>query len=189
MLKSLVIYFLLLFFALSCKADDIDYKNYNKPLANIIVELGISTSRISILIDKSDYKLTILADSIIVKEYPVVLGGNPVDDKLMQGDECTPEGTFSIISKYPHSSWSKFIWINYPTDESWAKHNKAKNEGLIPMDAKIGGEIGIHGVPNNLSMIVDLKYNWTLGCISLKNKDINEIYPYITESTVIVIQK
>ena len=189
MLRSPVLYFLLLVFALSCKADDIYYKNYNKPLANIIVELSISANRISILIDKSDYKLTILADSIIVKEYPVVLGGNPVDDKLMQGDECTPEGTFSIISKYPHSSWSKFIWINYPTDESWTKHNKAKNEGLIPMDAKIGGEIGIHGVPNNLSMVVDLKYNWTLGCISLKNKDINEIYPYITESTVIVIQR
>ena len=189
MLKNLLTYLFIPLIALSCKADNEGYKNYNKPLADVIAELNISTSSLSILIDKSDYKLTIFADSIILKEYPVVLGGNPVDDKLMQGDECTPEGTFNIISKYPHSKWSKFIWLNYPTDESWTKHKKAKNEGLIPRDANIGGEIGIHGVPNNLSMVVDLKYNWTLGCISLKNKDVNEIYPYITDSTVIVIQK
>lgn len=189
MLKSLLTFLFIPFIALSCKADNDDYKNYNKPLTNIIVELGISTSNISILIDKSDYKLTIFADSIIIKEYPVVLGGNPVNDKLMQGDECTPEGTFNIISKYPHNRWSKFIWINYPNDESWTKHNKAKNDGIIPVDATIGGEIGIHGVPVGMNMLIDQQQNWTLGCISLKNKDVNEIYPYITDRTVIIIQR
>ena len=189
MLKSLPTYLFIILITLSCKANNDEYKNYNKPLTNVIVELGISTNNISLLIDKSDRKLSIYADSIIVKEYPVVLGGNPVDDKLMQGDECTPEGTFNIISKYPHNKWSKFIWLNYPTNESWAKHNKAKNEGIIPADATIGGEIGIHGVPKGMDMLIDLQYNWTLGCISLKNNDINEIYPYITDSTVIVIRR
>jgi murein L,D-transpeptidase YafK len=56
-----------------------------------------------------------MADTIIIKQYPVVLGGNPVDDKLLQGDLCTPEGNFLIHAKYPHKSWEKFIWINYPT--------------------------------------------------------------------------
>jgi lipoprotein-anchoring transpeptidase ErfK/SrfK len=60
---------------------------------------------------------------------------------------------------------------------------------LIPQDAKIGGEIGIHGVPEGFDKLIDLKFNWTLGCVSLKNKDVDDIYPYITEHTEIIIQK
>jgi murein L,D-transpeptidase YafK len=140
-------------------------------------------------IDKSDYTLSLLSDTITLKQYPVVFGGNPVDDKLREGDQCTPEGTFYIISKYPHRNWSRFIWIDYPNDDSWKKHNTAKNEGRIPKEASIGGEIGIHGVPEGGDAAIDLKYNWTLGCISLKNTDIEEFYPLINKSTRIVITK
>jgi murein L,D-transpeptidase YafK len=107
----------------------------------------------------------------------------------MQGDKCTPEGKFNIISKYPHREWSKFIWINYPNDDSWKKHNTAKSEGRIPKNAQIGGEVGIHGVPKGMDFLIDTKYNWTLGCISLKNKDVDELYPFITKNTIIEIRK
>ena len=107
----------------------------------------------------------------------------------MLGDRCTPEGLFYMVSKYPHESWSKFIWINYPNEDSWEKHNQAKHEGIIPENAKIGGEIGIHGVPKGMSRLIDLRLNWTLGCISMKNNDVNEIYPYLSETTEIVIRK
>lgn len=146
-------------------------------------------AKINIKIDKSDYKLYVFHKDTLVKSYPVVFGGNPIDDKRMQGDQCTPEGSFKINSKYPHKSWSKFIWLNYPTSDSWEKHNAAKKEGLIPKNAKIGGEIGIHGVPKGMDFLIDIKQNWTLGCISLKNKDINEIYPFIDQNTPIKIQK
>lgn len=144
---------------------------------------------ISILIDKSDYTLQIFVKDTLVKTYPVVFGGNPVDDKWRQGDECTPEGIFKINSKYPHKSWSKFIWLNYPTQDSWKKHNQAKKEGLIPSNAKIGGDIGIHGVPEGQDFAIDKRINWTLGCISMKNAAVNEIYPFIDSSTQITIQK
>lgn len=173
----------------SCSLGQKEYLNYEKELDDLIDSLDINENSIFVLIDKSDYKLTILADTLVIKEYPVVFGGNPKDDKRMQGDECTPEGTFYLISKYPHKSWSKFIWINYPTADSWKKHKQAKKDGKIPNDAKIGGEIGIHGVPNGANSLIDLKHNWTLGCISLKNKDVNEIYPHINETTKIVIEK
>ena len=107
----------------------------------------------------------------------------------MQGDQCTPEGIFKVLSKYPHKSWSKFIWIDYPNAESWRKHNRAKQKGEIPKDAKIGGEIGIHGVPNGTDFLIDLKRNWTLGCIAMKNKDVNELYPYVKKNTLVTIQK
>jgi murein L,D-transpeptidase YafK len=144
---------------------------------------------IAVLIDKSDYTLQIFAADTLVKTYAVVFGGNPIDDKLRQGDQCTPEGIFKINSKYPHKSWSKFIWLNYPTADSWKKHKQAKIDGLIPSNAKIGGEIGIHGVPEGQDFAIDKRINWTLGCISLKNADVNEIYPFIDGKTEIKIQK
>jgi len=126
---------------------------------------------------------------MILKQYPIVLGGNPVDDKLRQGDQCTPEGEFLVRAKYPHRSWDKFIWIDYPNENSWIKHKQAKQEGTIKEYEKIGGEIGIHGVPNGTDEIIDLGMNWTLGCISLKNRDINDFYPFIKKGTPVIIQK
>ncbi|HHB52069.1 MAG TPA: hypothetical protein ENK75_03350, partial [Saprospiraceae bacterium] len=163
----------------------VSYKNKDIPLSNLLKK-GTS---ISIRIDKSDYQLHIYTSDTLVKSYPIVLGGNPIDDKLREGDQCTPEGNFKMRSKYPHKSWSKFIWINYPTADSWKKHNKAKKEGRIPKNASIGGQIGIHGVPQGTDYMINAGVNWTLGCISLTRKDINEIYPFVTRQTPINIQK
>ena len=186
-MKHLIAFILIL--TCSCNASNTHYKNYQESLSDLLQQMQIETGQISILIDKSDYKLTVMKDTLIVKEYPVVFGGNPVDDKHRQGDQCTPEGAFKMISKYPHKNWSKFIWINYPTPESWNKHNQAKVDETIPANSKIGGEIGIHGVPYGCDYLIDNRQNWTLGCIALKNVDVDELYPFILETTVIRIKK
>lgn len=154
-----------------------------------IDSLGLDSSDIFLTISKTDYSLQVMADSLLLKSYPVVFGGNPVDDKLQQGDQCTPEGIFHIRSKYPHRKWSKFIWIDYPTADSWRKHQEAKANGEIPASAKIGGEIGIHGVPSGTDAIIGSRYNWTLGCISLRNEDVDEIYPFVKVGTEVRIGK
>lgn len=165
------------------------YLNYSIPLATLIDSLDMDRGQIEILIDKSDYKLTLLAGEIVIKEYPVVFGGDPVGEKLMEGDQRTPEGSFKVRDLYPHKSWSKFIWLDYPTSTSWEKHRKAKADGLIPQNARIGGEIGIHGVPEGYDYAIEKKMNWTLGCISLKNTDVNEIFPYIFKNMPVTIRK
>ena len=163
--------------------------NSSSKLDRLIQQKHIDTSTIFILVQKDSLRLSVLdRDSITVKSYPVVLGGNPVDDKRMQGDQCTPEGTFFVKAAYPHDKWDFFVWINYPTEESWEKHRKAKAEGIIPADASIGGEIGIHGVPLGADYLIDQKTNWTLGCISLKSKDIRELYPYLGVGRKVVIR-
>ena len=163
--------------------------NKNRSLAFIIDSLQVKQHNISIQINKSDYILMVLNKADILKSYRMVLGSNPKDDKRMEGDRCTPEGTFHIVSKYPHKSWHKFIWIDYPNDESRRKFKEAKLNGEIPNDANIGGGIGIHGTPEDRDHLIDDKVNWTWGCISLKRKDVDEIYPYIDESTEIIIEK
>jgi len=163
-----------------------DFLNYKKHISEFIGD--INKDCISILIEKSEYKLTILYNDEKIKSYPVVFGSNPINDKLQQGDSCTPEGFFMVRAHYPHKSWSKFIWIDYPTKDSWKKHNTAKSSGLITENASIGGEIGIHGVPEGYDNMIDEKYNWTLGCISLTNSDVNEIYSIIKVGTKIEIR-
>jgi murein L,D-transpeptidase YafK len=163
--------------------------NGDHDLKILVDSLGIRNDQIRISIHKSGYRLSVFADSVLLKEYPVVFGGNPVDDKLRQGDLCTPEGEFRVRAKYPHRHWEKFIWINYPTEASWEKHRNAKREGLINESVGIGGEIGIHGVPEGTDFIIDRKINWTLGCISMKNRDVSEIYPYINVGTPVTIER
>ena len=163
--------------------------NLDTPLDSVLDSMQVSSGELWILIDKSDYRMQIMAYDIVVKTYPVVFGANPKDDKLMQGDQCTPEGTFTIRTKYPHKDWSKFIWINYPNESSWKKHNSAKEKGAIPEDAQIGGEIGIHGVPKGYEYAISNKMNWTLGCVSMTNDDVNELYPHILEGMKITIKK
>jgi murein L,D-transpeptidase YafK len=122
-----------------------------------------------------------------LKMYPVVLGHNPRNDKLEQGDRCTPEGVYRVVTKYPHSKWSKFILLNYPTRENWLKFSEAKRRGQIPFDAQIGGDIGIHGTEYDYKNI--LGENWTFGCIALKNRDIDELYRLVQTGSIVVIQK
>lgn len=158
-------------------------------LSDLIVAHNVNPSAISILISKSAYTLAIRSGSETLKIYPVVFGPNPLDDKRMEGDGCTPEGAFSIRALYPHTKWSKFLWIDYPTTESYKKFEAAKQAGEIPQSATIGGEIGIHGVPDNNDKLIDDKVNWTAGCISLKTVDIEEIYSVIKVGTSVKIIK
>ena len=155
-----------------------------------INDKGIKSQSIVVLIDKSEKKLYLKYNNRVLKSYPVALGSTSLADKRMQGDNLTPEGDFLIQSKYPHNSWKYFMWINYPTAESKRKHLQAKKDGLIPQNAKIGGEIGIHGVVKGNDFLVSSGIPWTKGCISLKNADVSELYEIIgTGSTLIRIQK
>jgi murein L,D-transpeptidase YafK len=142
---------------------------------------------IKLLISKKKQRLEVICEGKVLKSYPAVFGFNTKQDKLMEGDGCTPEGTFRILAKYPHKKWSKFMWLDYPNKESLAKIKKAKAEKRVSADAKPGGQIGIHGVPKGLDIFVTMGCNWTKGCISLKTRDVNDLYDGIPNDIQVVI--
>jgi murein L,D-transpeptidase YafK len=150
---------------------------------------GAPVGTISIIVDKSDYELSVYDDQGWYATYPVVFGNNSLDDKKMEGDKKTPEGTFHIINKKVHDKWFRFLALDYPTKESWEKFNVRKQRGEIPAGARIGGAIGIHGTWPNDDYIVDKYKNWTMGCISMKNDDVLEIYGYTPVGTKVTIRK
>ena len=162
-----------------------DLLNYDKSIPVILGTSEVDKDKVSLLIEKSQYRLTVLYDGESIKQYPVVFGGNIEDDKLMQGDGCVPEGIFRVQDLYPHSNWSKFIWIDYPNEESWRKHNQAKQEGRIPEDAGIGGEIGIHGGPEDEDYLIEEGTNWTGGCTAMKRADVDEVYGIVQVGTIV----
>lgn len=140
-----------------------------------------------IVVHKLKRKLTIYQGLTPLKTYPVVLGNDPYNDKLRQGDTCTPEGVYRVRAKYPHPKWDAFIWLDYPNTQNWLKFGRAKEAGRLPPDADIGGQIGIHGTEDPLKNLTG--ENWTKGCVSLLNKDLEEIYPLVNDQTLVVIRK
>ncbi|MBE7172324.1 MAG: L,D-transpeptidase [Williamsia sp.] len=142
-----------------------------------------------IIIDKSDYELQIFDDQGWYATYPVVFGSKDLNDKLMEGDRRTPEGSFRIASKRPHEKWDKMLLLNYPTPADIEKFNQRKAQGIVPPNAKIGGGIGIHGTWPRDEMAVDRYQNWTNGCISMKRDQVEEVYGLVPVGTSVTIRR
>jgi murein L,D-transpeptidase YafK len=147
---------------------------------------GFDRTKVSVLIEKSQYRLTVFYNQKPLKSYPVVFG-NGEGDKRREGDLKTPEGILRIRDKYPHESWSKFLWLDYPNPQSECKHNRAKQRREIPINSSIGGEVGIHGVPVFQDLLVETKMNWTWGCPSLRRQDVDELYEVTQIGTIVEI--
>ena len=142
-----------------------------------------------IIIDKSDYELNVYDSKGWFATYPVVFGNGSLEDKKMEGDRNTPEGTFHLISKKVHDKWDRFMALDYPTRDSYEKFRIRKLRGEIPANARIGGGVGIHGTWPHDDYIIDRYKNWTMGCISMKNNDVEDLYSYVPAGTMVVIRK
>src|SRR5436305_11488621 len=70
-----------------------------------------------IVIVKHDRKMTLMSNGREIHSYKVALGGQPVGAKSKQGDHKTPEGTYTIDSRNPHSQFYKSLHISYPNRE------------------------------------------------------------------------
>jgi len=172
----------------NCEASAVnELLNKDKAIASLLNLKKLDKKAISLVIEKSKDKLTVYYQKKPIKSYAIVLGANPKDDKLRQGDKRTPEGIFHVQELYYHSEWSRFILLDYPNQDSWRKFSQAKARGEVKANDDIGGEIGIHGVEKGKDWLIDRKINWTWGCISLKNKDVDEIYPLLQRGTPIKI--
>jgi lipoprotein-anchoring transpeptidase ErfK/SrfK len=160
---------------------------------------GVAVKRVSdktmpiapvrIVIDKSSYELYVYDKQGWFATYPVVFGNSSLDDKKMEGDRNTPEGNFKIANKRVHEKWDRYMGLDYPTPESLEKFKERKQRGEIPANASPGGGIGIHGTWPHEDYVIDRYKNWTNGCISLKNEDVEDLYSYITIGTPVTIRK
>ena len=174
-------------FSPSKKTESANITTYKSSKARKTYSMPVSPIRI--VVDKSNYELYVYDAKGWYATYPVVFGNRSLDDKRMEGDRKTPEGVYHIASKRYHEKWSRFMGLDYPTKQDLAKFEDRKRRGEVPRNASPGGGIGIHGTWPHEGFVVDRYNNWTNGCISLKNEDVQELYNYVPVGTEITIRK
>ncbi len=184
-----IIVFIALFLCGSLLASTYHYAPHSTAKRRFNSNSNGPVGAISIIIDKSDYELSVYDEKGWYATYPVVFGNSSLEDKKMEGDKNTPEGTFHIASKKYHEKWYRYLGLDYPNEASREKFNRRKQRGEIPSGARIGGGIGIHGTFPHEDFVIDRYKNWTLGCISMKRNDVEEVYQYTPVGTAVTIRK
>ncbi|MBI9065151.1 MAG: L,D-transpeptidase [Marinilabiliaceae bacterium] len=79
-MKHLFSYLFLVMLLSTCQASTDEYRNYKKALPELLQKMQIESDEIIVFIDKSEYKLIVMKDSVIIKEYPVVFGDDGNSD-------------------------------------------------------------------------------------------------------------
>jgi len=126
---------------------------------------------------KAQRTLVLMSGSAPVRTWAVDLGFAPVGPKRTKGDGKTPEGRYYITWRNPDSDYHRALYISYPNK---ADRRVARAAGRDP-----GGDIYLHGGP---VLARDKgRPDWTAGCISVSNEEIDEIDGMIRIGTPIDI--
>lgn len=129
-----------------------------------------------IIVQKGQRRMYLMHNSEILKAYKIDLGYAPNGHKSVRGDGKTPEGSYYIDRRNPKSAFHLSLGISYPNAEDVAA---AKARGEDP-----GGDIFIHGARRRGD---PRGADWTAGCVSVSNKEVEEIYSMVRLGTQIDI--
>ena len=155
-----------------------------KLITLILLFLSFSSlARVDLVkVDKSENKMYLLVDGKVIKEYRIALGESPKGHKEKEGDEKTPEGTYTLDYKKEDSSFYRAMHISYPNQKDLAE---AKKKGV-----SAGGFIMVHGQKNRVGWLSSFaqKFNWTNGCIALTNTEMDEFMSLVKVGTKIHIE-
>lgn len=133
-----------------------------------------------VVVLKSERKLLLMKGGEVLKTYTLSLGGNPVGPKIMQGDHRTPEGNYVLDRHNAHSQYHRSIHISYPNAEDMGRARK--------LGVPTGGDLYIHGLPNDYKGPSGQLGDWTEGCIAVTNAEIDEIWRVVADGTPIEIK-
>ncbi|MEX2124656.1 MAG: L,D-transpeptidase family protein [Woeseia sp.] len=134
-----------------------------------------------VVVWKAARRLTLYSGDDAIATYSISLGANPLGHKTWQGDSRTPEGLYTLDYRIPDSQFYRAIHVSYPDENDLAAATEA--------DVPAGGNIMIHGLPNGRGWIGPLYKlrDWTDGCISVTNREMEEIWRAVPDGTPIEI--
>ncbi|QPK62287.1 L,D-transpeptidase [Methylomonas sp. LL1] len=158
------------------------------------VWLLIDTHTRNLEVKKGDETLEILEN--------VVIGRKGAGTKEHRGDDITPLGNYRIGWINEKSAFRKFFGLTYPNVEHAEKAllkgqinrdtydaiARAETTGQIPpQNTDLGGQIGIHGLGSG-SLSIHEVFDWTHGCIALRNDQIDRLSQYVEEGTLVTVK-
>lgn len=133
-----------------------------------------------ILIEKAARRMTVWQSDGPSRQFRIALGFAPSGDKSRQGDGRTPEGKFRIDRLNRSSAYHLSLGLDYPQRRH---RDAARKAGFDP-----GGDIMIHGQPNQVADGYKVKGDWTAGCIALTNAEVEEIFAHAAIGTPVEIR-
>ncbi len=166
-----------------------------KPYCTVNLDLPLSqVTNPVIYVLKSERRLWLIQDTTLVRDYNIGLGPSPRGDKYFRGDGRTPEGEYFICAKKADSQYYKSLGINYPSPRhaenalscgtisygdycSIVKANDSKR--MPPSNTALGGLIMIHGGGSYK--------DWTLGCVAVQNRAMDELFQVVSIGTPVHI--
>jgi murein L,D-transpeptidase YafK len=150
--------------ALGACSGDSKFKRYNGPQVTYVV------------VNKSDRRMFLMHKDKVLESYNFKLGFAPVGHKVHEGDGKTPEGLYRIDRRNPNSKFHLSLGISYPNEDDRAV--------AAALEKSPGGDIFIHGQkrPGEKN-----RHDWTWGCISVSNKEIEDIYAMVGDGTPIAL--
>lgn len=148
--------------ALAACGSSSKFKRYNGPEVTYVV------------VNKGARNMYLMHKGRVLEEYHIKLGFAPTGHKEIEGDGKTPEGIYWIDRRNPNSRFHLSLGISYPNARD---RQRAKAMGKSP-----GGEIFIHGQRIPSKKDTD---DWTWGCISVTNKQMEQIYAMVGDGTPI----
>lgn len=137
----------------------------------------------SIVVEKSKGLMHTFMNKRLIKTYACGIGSNAKGHKIRQGDNRTPEGIYHITDRNANSIYYKNLHIDYPNDADRARAKK--------LNVKPGGDIKIHGYADKSgnSNYRNKKFDFTWGCISVTNVDMDELFTQVKNGAVILIKQ
>ena len=155
-----------------------------------------------VLVDTATRTLSVYQGGEAVAVFKgIALGRGGVSSNRRAGDGKTPTGVFYVAWINPDSPYHLFFGLDYPgpihveeahrahviDDKTYLNFLQARDRGdLPPQHTALGGDIGIHGLGHQDPEIHRL-FNWTMGCIALTDRQIDELARWVSIGTRVII--
>lgn len=129
-----------------------------------------------VVVNKGERRMYLMHHDKVLESFDIKLGFAPLGHKTFEGDGRTPEGRYWIDRRNPNSRFHLSLGISYP--------NETDRAMAAALGKKPGGDIFIHGqeTPEKKN-----RSDWTWGCISVDNKEIENIYAMVGDGTPIAV--
>ncbi len=125
--------------------------------------------RRAILIDKFEHRCLLLNAGQIEKSFAASLSRNWYAQKLQERDAATPEGKYKVTRMIASGKYGMALLLDYPNAADRERFAALKRQGAVDRRAGMGGNVEIHGAGRPDS-------DWTDGCVSLNNYEMQELY-------------
>lgn len=135
---------------------------------------GPEVTRVVVL--KEERRMMLVHNDRILSRHRIDLGFAPVGHKQWAGDGRTPEGRYFVNRRNPNSKFHLSLGLSYPNARDAAA---ARANGKSP-----GGDIFIHGRGDPSKR---RGTDWTEGCISVSNREMDLIYAMVRIGTPVDI--